>query len=175
MNECKARTDIVIKPGDKGSATVIMSEEAYIAEAYRQLTDSSYYHKLDEDPTQDNTDRVKDLLQEMSDNGHLQKDTTKHLTPHNPQTAKFYHLPKTHKPNIPGRPIVSSCRALTECVSEYVDHHLRPLFNKIPSYLKETSRIPPKATVIGTTTPGLHSSDPTCLLPLQQHLSQRGY
>ena len=114
-----------------------MSKEAYIAEAYRQLTDSRYYHKLDEDPTQDHADRVKDLLQEMSDNGYLQKDMKKYLTPHNPQTARFYHLPKIHKPNIPGRPSVSSCGAPTERISEYAcrppppsSHHQDPFLPK---------------------------------------------
>ena len=58
-----------------------MSKEAYLAETYKQLTDSRYYHKLDEDPTQDHADRVNVLLQEMSDNGHLQKDT-KSTSPH---------------------------------------------------------------------------------------------
>ena len=71
LTELQACTDIVIKPVDKGSATVVMSKEAYTAEAYRQLTDSTYYHKLDENPTQDHADRVKNLLQEMSDNGRL--------------------------------------------------------------------------------------------------------
>ena len=59
-----------------------MSKEAYIAKAYRQLTDSRY-HKLDKDPTQNHADKVKDLLQEMSDNRYLQKDTKKYLTPRN--------------------------------------------------------------------------------------------
>ena len=65
-----------------------MSKEAYIAEAYRQLTDSRYYHKLDEDP-----DRVKDLLQEMSDNRHLRKDTKKY--PHPTQPTNGQVLPPT--------------------------------------------------------------------------------
>lgn len=149
LTKLRARTDIIIKPADKGSATIVMSEEAYIAEAYRQLTDSRYYHKLDEDPTQDHADRVKDLLQEMSDNGHFQRDTKKYLTPHNPQTARFYHLPKIHKPNIPGRPIVSSCGAPTERISEYIDHHLRPLVTKIPSYLKDTTDFLQKLLSLG--------------------------
>ena len=117
LTKLQTRTDIVIKPADKGSTTVVMSKEAYMARAYRQLTDSRYYRKLDEDPTQDHADRVKDLLQEMSDKGHLQKDRKKYLTPHNSLTARFYHLPKIHKPNVPGRPIVS-CRAPTKCISE---------------------------------------------------------
>jgi len=38
----------------------------------------------------------------------------------------------------PGRPIVSSCGAPTECISEFVDYHLQPLVMQIPSYLKDT-------------------------------------
>ena len=85
----------------------------------------------------------------MSDNGHLQKDTKRYLTQHNPRTARFYHLPKIHKPNIPGRPIASSCRAPTERISEYVDHHLRPLITKIPSYLKDTTDFLQKLLSLG--------------------------
>ena len=39
MTKLRARTDIVIKPADKGSATVVMGKEMYMTEAYRQLND----------------------------------------------------------------------------------------------------------------------------------------
>lgn len=93
----------------------------------------------------------------MSHNGHFQKDMKKYFTPHNPQTARFYHLPKIHTTNIPGRLIVSSCGTPTEHISEYVDHHLCPLVTKIPSYLKDTTDFLQKLL----STPGLHSSDPS--------------
>ena len=106
-----------------------MSKEAYMTEAYRQLTNQQYYCKLEEDPSEDHANKIKDLVQEMYQNGHLDKDTFKYLTPKNPKIARFYHQPKIHKPTIPvpGRPIVSSCGAPTERISEYVDFHLQPL------------------------------------------------
>ena len=36
------------------------------------------------------------------------------LIPEDPQPGKFYLLPKIHKPNNPGRPIVSNKLTLTE-------------------------------------------------------------
>ena len=40
--------------------------------------------------------------------------------------------------DIPGRPIVSSCRAPAENISLFIDYHLSLLVNKIPSYIKDT-------------------------------------
>ena len=45
------RSDIVIKPADKGSAVVVMDRDHYVSEAERQLNDSTYYELLDHDPT----------------------------------------------------------------------------------------------------------------------------
>ena len=42
--------EIVIKPADKGSATVVMSHDDYVAEARRQLTREEHYLLLDRDP-----------------------------------------------------------------------------------------------------------------------------
>ena len=41
--------------------------------------------------------------------------------------ARFYLLPKIHKPGNPGRPIVASSEAPTEKISEFLDHNIRPL------------------------------------------------
>ena len=68
----------------------------------------------------------------------MTKETGKYLTPSNPRTARFYHLPKLHKPGNPGRPIVSSCRAPTKRISEFADYHLQPLVKQLPSYLRDT-------------------------------------
>ncbi len=83
-----------------------MSKEAYMTEAYGHQSDQRYYSKLDEDPMKEYTDKVKTLIQEMSEDGHLKKDAAKYLTPENPRTARFYHQPKIHKSSVPvpGRP-----------------------------------------------------------------------
>ena len=108
-------------------------------EAYRQLSDTRYYVKLDTDPTQEFAENISDLVWEMREANHINKETRKYLTPSSPRTARFYHLPKIHKPSVPGRPIVSSCGAPTERISEFVDYHLRPLVTQTDSYLRDTT------------------------------------
>ena len=56
-----------------------------------------------------------------------------------PTPARFYLLPKIHKPNNPGRPIISSCDAPTENISLFVEHHLRPRVQLLPSCLRDTT------------------------------------
>ena len=48
-------------------------------------------------------------------------------------------LPKIHKPNNPGRPIVNGIGSITEKISAYVDQESRHLVPTIPSYLKDIS------------------------------------
>ena len=48
-------------------------------------------------------------------------------------------LPKIHKQNNPGRPIVNGIGSIREKISAYVDQQIRHLVLKIPSYLKDTT------------------------------------
>lgn len=49
IRQLKQRQDIIIKPADKGSGTVVMDKTGYIDECNRQLTDTKFYQRLDED------------------------------------------------------------------------------------------------------------------------------
>lgn len=66
LKELKNNADIIIKPADKGSATVVMDRSAYITEALRQLNNTTYYRKLDRPIYTDNVKRIKDVLDELS-------------------------------------------------------------------------------------------------------------
>ena len=95
----------------------------------------------------------------MQDLGHLNKNASRYLTPISPRTARFYYLLKIHKPTlpngtVPSRSIISSCSALTEHISEFVDHHLQHLVLKIPSYLKDTTDFFNKLNTLNTLPPG---------------------
>ena len=50
----------------------------------------------------------------------------------------MYFLPKIHKPNNSGRPIVSACSCPTELISSFLDHVMAPLVKDLPSYIKDT-------------------------------------
>ena len=54
--------------------------------------------------------------------------------------GKMYLLPKIHKRlfDVPGRPVISNCGTPTEKVSEFLDHHLKPVMQEGESYIKAT-------------------------------------
>ena len=64
--------------------------------------------------------------------------TAKHLVVTTLRTTRFYMLPKIHKPNNPGRPIVPACCCPTENISAYLDEVMLPSLNNF----RLTSEIP---------------------------------
>jgi hypothetical protein len=58
---------------------------------------------------------------DMYDYGYIDEKTLKYLIPDSPKPGRFYLLPKIHKANNPGRPIVSANGHPTEKISEFVD------------------------------------------------------
>ena len=62
IEQLQKRVDIVIKPADKGSGTVIMDRDWYINECLRQLNDNKYYEKQ----TKDLTNRIQDRIKEYT-------------------------------------------------------------------------------------------------------------
>ena len=84
------------------------------------LSDTSFYAKIPKDLTSKNQKLVKDTIQNLIVNQEL-PDTATNLIINTPRTSCIYFLPKIHKPNNPGRPIVSACSCPTELISSYLD------------------------------------------------------
>ena len=116
------RNDIVIKPADKGKATVIMDTEKYKTECYRELNNSKFYKRLPKDITHQVEDRIRIRLKRLLINDEIEEDTYYYLVPHRSRLARFYVLPKIHKhkDNSPGRAVVSASSHPTERISEFV-------------------------------------------------------
>lgn len=140
--------DIVIKPADKGSATVIMDRDAYIHEAHRQLNQNEYYKKLEGPIFPETITKIKQIILNLSEKKFINKKQITYLIPPDePRARRFYLLPKVHKnPESwsipyrmpPGRPIVSDCESDTYASAEYIEHFLNPISTKHPSYIKDT-------------------------------------
>ena len=133
--ERRKNRKIVIKPADKGSATVILSREHYIREAHRQLNNPKYYNKLDKAIWPENCRKFNSIIYCLKDEGHINDKQVKYLAAMSKsQTRTFYLLPKIHKPvntwtdsnTPPGRPIISDCGSESDNISEYIDSHLKP-------------------------------------------------
>ena len=75
----------------------------------------------------------------MHARGHVDDKTMEYLTPEYPKPCRFYLLPKIHKGNNPGRPIVSAYGHPTEKILEFIDFHLRPFVKNLPSHIKDTT------------------------------------
>ena len=99
LNILRKNRTIVIKPADKGSATVILSKEYYIREAHRQLNNPNYYKKLGKAIWPENCKMFNAIIYCLQDEGHINKKQVIYLAARSKsQTRKFYPLPKFHKP-----------------------------------------------------------------------------
>ena len=108
LNNLKNRTDIVIKPADKGGALVIMNSKDYLKEGLRQLNDTNYYQKLNKDPTEDHEKLINNTIDDLVSENAINEETASLLRPNKSRTPKFYMLPKLHKEGMPGRSMVLS-------------------------------------------------------------------
>ena len=148
LKSIRQNSDIILKPADKGSATVIMDKEKYINEGYRQLNDDRYYKKIENPIFPETAVKVDDILWEIVQKRGLDNKQYQYLkSPEEPRPRQLYMLPKIHKPldqwpdpNMPpGRPIISDCSSESYRVAEYIDSYLKPLASKHDSYIKDTS------------------------------------
>ena len=132
---------IVIKPADKGGAIVIMNKEDYREEGMRQLKKTEHYRKLENQKSEIKNfiNTVKEDLDMTVRKGLISKEMRNMLYRDNPRTSNLYLLPKIHKANNPGRPIINFIGSITEPLSAYVDQILRKYLKKCESYIKDTS------------------------------------
>lgn len=121
-----SRTDIVIKPADKGSEPWGLCDRSGETTQWSAILPTTRCDNISAE--------ITSLINQMAGRGSFDTNTKDFLTPLHPRPARFYLLPKIHKPNNPGRPIISSCSAPTEKISLFVDHHLRPLPISCPDF-----------------------------------------
>lgn len=149
LKSLRDNPEIIIKPADKGSATVIMSKDAYVSEVNRQLSNTTHYTPLLEPVYPEASKKITSILQQIKDSGYITHKQLEYLTPPDePRHRQLYLLPKIHKspdkwpqPEImpPGRPIVSDCGSESYRIAEYIDSFLAPLSVTHASYVKNTT------------------------------------
>ena len=116
-----------------------MDRSWYIDECHRQLNNPTFYEQQDNDKTDTIQRRVTEYVKRMFNDKLTDKKTKQYLIQREPRPGRFYILPKSHKVNNPGRPIVSSNNHPTERISQFVDFHLKPIVSTVPSYVKDTT------------------------------------
>lgn len=129
--------DIIIRPADKGGATVILNTTDYLQQAKRQLDNDMYYRKIKEDSTLGHEQTINHCIDNLVKNREIQHNVAKLLKPAQSRTQIFYMLPKIHQINNPGRPVISSVNSHTEKISAYVDEFFRRITERLPSYIRD--------------------------------------
>ena len=114
-----------------------MSRQDYLDEVKSQLQSEEFYLKLDEELMLRYAKKLCVSSQKWRTAKLLIK-KTKYLLPLDPHTSRFYILSNIHKEGNLGRPILSSCGAPIERISQCVDHQLRPLVIKSSLHISKT-------------------------------------
>ena len=147
---------LVIKGADKGSGVVVWDRGDYLMEAERHLSDKRTYEEinLEKDTLSRLSQRSNKYFYELCAAGSISKTVRNYFlfAVKNAATlAKMYMLPKIHKRhfNVPGRAVISNCGAVTEKVSEFLDHHLKPIMLSGETYIRDSFDFLEKAKSIG--------------------------
>ena len=131
------RNDIIITKAELVGVVVILDIKDYINEANRQLNDTNNYEQLDFDPTDSHTEKIKSEINYLKKWKPLDFKTANSLLEDETKTPGFQLLPKIHKTNNPGRPIISSVNCNTSRISEFVGCYFQPEVKKLKSYIKD--------------------------------------
>ena len=76
LNELRSNPDIIVKPADKGGAIVVWSKDLCVAEAKRQLTDTTTYAPLPKDPMDEHQKLIKSTVTQLITNAELPSTAT---------------------------------------------------------------------------------------------------
>lgn len=114
-----------------------MDRTDYIQKAQDLLNNKNHYTLQDINLTNNITKVINQFL--ISVQAKIPEDIYQFNRIKHTRTPVFYILPKIHKIDIPGRPIVSAIGGPTEKISATVDYYLKPLAQLVPSYIKDTN------------------------------------
>eukprot|EP00794_Sanderia_malayensis_P010354 gene10355-11432_t len=122
--------DIPITKPDKGSGVVILNQKDYITKMGDILNDNS---KIGDVEKFDKTARLERKLQkrlhELVNKKQLTQCVYDRMRPGGSQRPRMYGLPKSHKPNIPLRPILSMVGSAQHQLAKWLSELLEPVLN----------------------------------------------
>lgn len=172
LQDLAADKSIIIKPSDKCGKIVIMDVEDYDKACLETLTNSEHYLELKEDPNPQYKEQLMEEIRSLKANNYINKFEESMLI-EGSRTPAFYGLPKLHKAfsNFPAlRPISSGSSSCTKRLSEFIDTFLKPLAQKLPSYVQDTTSFINKVRTQKFSGPTYVSSlDVTSLYPNIDH------
>ena len=140
--------DIVIKACDKGAGIIILDYDKYVKACYTHLTshqsvNSPYYSQVSALEVEGSKKKIEYTLKEALKNKIISNEEFHAMNANEKEPGRFYCNFKVHKKHEHGetppmRPIISGSGSLTEGIGEYVNHHIKDIGTKHPSFLQDT-------------------------------------
>ena len=90
-------------------------------------------------PTKSHEETIKKVIDKFKSKDLIDKKIAGSLIPHKAKPPRYYILPKIHKANNSGRPVISSLPLHTSETSRFIDHHLQPKVKEIKPCVKDTT------------------------------------
>ena len=118
-----------------------MKTRIFHKHARTQLKDKDVYQEL-KGNIEDSLEKIiKSVLRKVRNRKDISDETLDYFLVNNPKLGRFYLFPKIHKRlyNVPGRPVISNSGYYTENISAFIEYHLKPISQKVKSYIKGTN------------------------------------
>ena len=113
---------------------VILNKSDYIKKIDNILLDETKFERIGLTSTCDNTTSIESRLQkrllELLKSRLISENTCQEIRPTGSQRLPMYRLPKTHKPNVPLRPILSMTGSAHHQLSKWLASLLQPVLDR---------------------------------------------
>jgi len=120
LRERSNNGSIIIKESDKSKSFVVMEKATYTEKTQQILNDARNYEMST--MTAGELERLTLAELEKLQASDIKDELRALLRPRNTRLAELYALPKTHKINMPLRPVVSACDTPTTAVSAHLSN-----------------------------------------------------
>ena len=128
LSDLKKDENIHITKADKANSIVILNKCDYLEKMNNLLGDETTYTQLQKNPTESVNGNFNKKIKELLGGNHA---LIKKLCVQSANLPYMYGQIKTHKPNNPARPIISSVGSITYNLSKYLVTLLNPLIGTI--------------------------------------------
>ena len=131
IKSLRSNEQILITKPDKGSGVVILNKSDYIQKMGYILDDKTKFFNMGSVDQHDNTAKTEQKLQkrllDFVNQKILTRDIYDRIRPTGSQRPRMYGLPKTHKENIPLRPILSMIGSSQHELAKWLSKVLAPV------------------------------------------------
>ena len=151
LKELKSDSERIIRIQDKGSRFVLISRKDYTSKMLDQLQNPLHSRQLSLNPSDDHLNIVQAWCDKWLSEGQISQEIAEWVGCSKAKPGVAYGNVKTHKPNNPLR-LITSCRGTAiERLSEFTEFYLKPLAQKLPSFIKDTTHLLQKIEQVNDT------------------------